>query len=81
MCFVYILYSNSLDRFYVGATCDDLSNRFRKHNAKHKGFTGKANDWKLMFFEQFESKQEAWAREKFIKNKKSRNFLLFLINN
>jgi putative endonuclease len=35
---VYILYSASLDKFYVGYTAQ-LEERFLRHNQKSKGFT------------------------------------------
>ncbi|MCF8235438.1 MAG: GIY-YIG nuclease family protein, partial [Bacteroidales bacterium] len=47
--YCYILYSKSLDRFYIGATHDDLKSRVEKHNqgtyGKHR-FTSTADDWK-----------------------------------
>jgi putative endonuclease len=42
----YILHSDQLDKFYIGATDADLTERLRKHLSDHKGFTGKAKDWK-----------------------------------
>ena len=44
---VYIIYSASLDKFYVGYTGDEINSRLHKHNANHKGFTGKRSDWIL----------------------------------
>jgi putative endonuclease len=80
MCFTYILYSTTLDKYYVGFTCDDLEERLRKHNSHHKGFTGKTNDWKLVYFESFKTKEEAYARERQIKGWKSRQMIASLIN-
>ncbi|WP_255897895.1 GIY-YIG nuclease family protein, partial [Paradesertivirga mongoliensis] len=37
---VYIQYSQSLDKYYVGCT-SDVSERLKKHNTNHSGFTGK----------------------------------------
>ncbi len=72
MCFCYILFSKSLNRYYIGHTCDNLPERIRKHNSNHKGFTGKANDWKIVLREAFASKKEAYHRERIIKSWKSR---------
>ena len=72
---VYILYSTILDKYYIGYTADDISERIRKHNSNHKGFTGKVNDWLLKYTEQFESKELAMKREKEIKSKKSRKYI------
>ncbi len=52
MYFFYILYSTSIDKYYVGHTLD-LPERLRKHNTNHKGFTGKTSDWKIFYSEQF----------------------------
>jgi hypothetical protein len=38
---VYILQSTRRDRFYIGHTGDELSERIRKHNTTHKGCTAK----------------------------------------
>ena len=72
MCFVYILHSEALDRYYVGATCDDLESRINKHLSKHRGFTARTKDWVLVYHEAFQTKQEAFNREKQIKSWKSK---------
>lgn len=72
MCFTYILYSKLLDIFYICHTCEELSERLRKHNTNHKGFTSKANDWKLVFTQEFNSKSEAYQFELKLKSWKSR---------
>ncbi|SHH53281.1 GIY-YIG nuclease family protein [Winogradskyella jejuensis] len=76
---VYIIYSNKIDKFYVGYSGDILEERIRKHNTNHKGFTGKANDWELKYFEEYSEKSEAIKRELSIKNKKSRKHIERLI--
>ena len=68
MCCTYIIYSNNIDKFYIGYSCSDINARLEKHNQNHKGFTGKANDWKLVYTEYFDSKSEAMLREKQIKS-------------
>jgi putative endonuclease len=57
-----------------------LENRLNNHNYKHKGFSAAANDWIIVYYETFNTKKDAMLREKQIKNKKSRNYLLFLIS-
>ena len=76
---VYILYSATKNKFYIGFTSDDLEERIRKHNSNHKGFTGNVNDWVLSYFESFELKAEAFAREREIKKWKSRKKIEELI--
>ncbi|WP_353963221.1 GIY-YIG nuclease family protein, partial [Aequorivita sediminis] len=56
--FVYILYSHTLDRYYVGST-EDISHRLREHLWNHKGFTSKAKDWELKYSEIFKTRSEA----------------------
>ena len=80
MCyFVYILYSVSRDRYYIGYTAS-LQGRLEKHNQKHVGFTGRIKDWKLVWSEGFETKAEAMRREKQFKSWKSRTNIEALIN-
>jgi putative endonuclease len=71
----YILYSASLDKFYIGHTGDELNERLRRHLSDHDGFTSKAKDWKITYFEEFEFKQEAYARERQIKSWKSKKLI------
>jgi putative endonuclease len=74
----YILYSKISDRYYIGST-GELSERLVKHNARHKGFTGQANDWVIVHSEPFSTKSEALKREKEIKGWKSRAMIERLI--
>ena len=76
---VYIIYSTSLDKYYVGH-CEDLTNRLYRHNNSGSKYTKKANDWKPVYTEIFMTKGEALRRELEIKNKKSRSYIHRLIN-
>jgi len=67
----YILFSETLDKFYLGHS-NNLPERIRKHNSNHKGFTGKVADWRLVCSEEFQSKNEAYARERQVKAWKNR---------
>ena len=69
---VYILFSSTANKYYIGFTGDDLAERLRKHNTDHKGFTGKKHNWRMVYTECFEIKADAIKREKEIKNWKSR---------
>ena len=69
--YLYILYSKSEDKYYIGHTAD-IKGRLLKHNANHKGFTGKNNDWEILYSEIYSTKTEAYARERQIKKWKSR---------
>ncbi len=76
---VYILYSIIRNKYYIGFTSDELSERLRKHNSNHKGFTGKIADWKIVYFQTFHQKNEAMKREAEIKSWKSRRRIKQLI--
>ena len=80
MCYTYILYSKAISHYYVGYTCDDLQERLRSHNTNHKGYTGKTNDWEVVYYEKYESKIAAYAREREIKSKKSKSYIKNLIH-
>ena len=81
MAAVYILYSKSLDKFYIGS-CKDLVERIKQHRDHEfdKAFTLKAVDWTLHFsiedlhYEQarkIESHIKRMKSSKYIKNLKS----------
>ena len=75
---LYILYSESFDRFYVGYT-NDFERRLSEHNRKKGKFTDSGIPWKLVYSETFTSKKDAMAREKYIKTRKSKAFIKILI--
>jgi putative endonuclease len=76
---VYILFSKSRNRYYIGSTGDNLTERIRRHNSAHKGFTANTTDWKHVYTEKFDSKIEALKRERQIKSWKSRLMIENLI--
>ena len=75
---VYILFSESKNRFYVGFT-SNLEERIVRHNQRSKGFTGSVNDWKVVYTELYNTKEEAHNRELQIKAWKSRKKIVELI--
>ena len=76
---VYILYSETKNKYYVGYTRDSITERIRKHNSNHKGFTGETGDWEMKYSEIFETNKEAINREKQIKGWKSKKLIEKLI--
>lgn len=80
MNFFYILYSKTLNQYYIGHTSEGLDERLRKHLSNHSGFTGKAKDWIVIYFEEFETKSLAYKRELEVKKWKSRVRVEKLIN-
>ena len=77
--FTYILFSATANKFYVGHTSEPIGERLRKHNSNHKGFTGKYQDWEIVYSEQFSNKSEAYQRERQIKSWKSKESIIELI--
>jgi putative endonuclease len=72
---VYIIYSPSIDKYYVGHT-ENLNKRIEEHRLKKN--LG-ANDWLLKYSETFFTRSEAMVREVEIKKKKRRTYLEWLI--
>ena len=78
MYIVYILYSASADRYYVGCT-NDINRRLKEHNRIKGKYTDRGIPWELRYTEEFATREEARKREAFIKNKKSRVYIEELI--
>ena len=78
MAVVSILYSNSLDKYYVGST-KDIFDRLQRHNRGTEKFTSTGIPWLLKYTEEFEEIANARRRESKIKKKKSRKYLELLI--
>jgi len=72
MASVYILFSEELNKYYIGSTTVSIEDRLKKHLSNHKGFTGRAKDWLLVYSEEYSDKQDALIREKQIKSWKSK---------
>lgn len=76
---VYILYSPTLDKFYVGYTAEPIGERLRRHLTNHHGFTSKAKDWRVVYQEKFDTKKLASQREREIKSWKSKSRIISLV--
>lgn len=59
MFITYILFSETLQKFYIGYTSMDVNLRLTKHLANHKGFTSRAKDWLVVYTEEFTNKEAA----------------------
>ena len=77
--YIYILYSLSLDKYYIGSTSVHPTLRLRKHLANHRGFTNRAKDWEIVHTEAFCSKDLALKRELQIKAWKNKTKVAQLI--
>ena len=78
MPFTYILYSEKLNKYYIGA-CIDMDRRLYEHNIGHSKFTSTGIPWIVKYTETFETLQEAKKRELAIKKMKSRKYIESLI--
>jgi putative endonuclease len=74
MPFVYIIYSQKLNKYYVGA-CIDLERRLYEHSIGHSKFTSTGMPWILKHSEAFPTLEEAKKRESIIKKMKSRKYI------
>jgi len=79
MAHTYVLYSASLNKYYIGCTETTVGERLEKHLRNHKGFTGTAKDWQVVWSQSFETKTEAYAMERKIKAWKSTKAIVRLI--
>ncbi|MBE0678074.1 MAG: GIY-YIG nuclease family protein [Bacteroidales bacterium] len=75
---VYILYSEKIDKYYIGYS-SNVPVRLRKHNNASKGFTNSGKPWSIVYTEVFDNKPDASAREKQLKGWKNRARLETLI--
>lgn len=78
--FIYILYSQSRDRYYIGS-CADVEQRLVRHNAGATLSTKSGRPWKVAYTETHPKKSEALKRENYLKRLKSRMYLENLIKN
>jgi len=78
MASVYILQSESTDRFYVGST-SDLNRRVSEHARNHTPSTRNRGPWKLVHREDFATLAEAHGRESEIKRWKSARLIREMI--
>jgi len=74
MYYTYILYSESLRKYYVGHT-KDLEKRFIEHNRAKSKYTRIGVPWKLVKYFQIETKAEANRLEIKIKQRGCKRFL------
>ena len=78
MYYCYILYSEKLDKYYIGST-SNIEGRLQRHNTSKKGFTSTGKPWMLRYYESFETKKEAMQREFQLKRQKNREMIKSLI--
>ena len=70
MAFTHVLYSSSLDRFYIGCT-NDVHARLIRHNAGYEKYTRKGRPWSLVWTTKKNLKGNAMVLERKLKKSKS----------
>jgi putative endonuclease len=74
MFFVYILFSKSIQKYYVGST-HDLNDRIKRHNAGESNYTRKGAPWDLIHVIEMSTRAEAMQFEKRIKKRGIKRFI------
>ena len=79
MYYLYILYSQSARKYYVGSS-NDISRRLLEHNdVESSHYTKRHQPWKLVYAEKYVSKTFAIQRERYIKRMKSKKYIERLV--
>ena len=72
--YTYIAYNTKHDKFYIGQT-NNLDRRTVEHNLGVSNYTSKYDgEWKLVYYETFDSRSDAMKRERFLKKQKNKKF-------
>ena len=74
MCTVYILYSNTSSRYYVGQT-SDINQRLERHNQGRVKSTKHGIPWEIFLQLDVSTRSEAMILEKQIKKRGARRYI------
>jgi len=74
MWYVYVLSSRKKDSWYIGST-RDLQKRILRHNSGKNKSTKHGIPWKLIYCEISLNRNDARAREKYLKSGMGRKYL------
>ena len=78
MYYVYILYSEKCNRYYIGYSAD-INARIVRHNSGMVSATRNCTPYKICRFKEFNNKMDARKEEIRIKKQKSRTYIESLI--
>ncbi|MFA9392630.1 MAG: GIY-YIG nuclease family protein [Prolixibacteraceae bacterium] len=76
--YIYILFSENMNRFYVGVTQKSVEQRLDKHNTHAYGrhrYTASDTDWCVFFVIEVNNYSHAVRIERKIKSMKSRTYI------
>lgn len=74
MLYTYVLKSKKDKKLYTGC-CNDLRKRFKQHNEGKVVSTKGRGSFDLIYYEACLNKQDAYAREKFLKTSMGKRYL------
>ena len=75
--YVYILYSEVQDKYYIGST-QDVTERLDRHNSGKEKYTSKYIPWNLVLSLEKETRSETYQLEIKIKNLNREKLLKFI---
>ncbi|MGB2869784.1 MAG: GIY-YIG nuclease family protein [Bacteroidota bacterium] len=79
MYFVYVLRSLKDNKNYTGST-ENVAKRLKEHNAGKTESTRRRRPFELVYQEEFNTREEAEAREKYLKSGKGREELKLILD-
>ena len=74
MFYAYVIKSINHDFFYKGH-CEDLDVRLEQHNSGQTNSIKPYIPFKMIYFEEFDTREEAITREKYFKSSAGRRYL------
>lgn len=78
--FSYILKSEKTGRYYIGSSSDPITRLLERHNKRLVRSTKSGVPWKIVYQEEFLTRQDAYRREMQIKRYKSGEAFKKLVN-
>ncbi len=73
MFFVYVLYSDGFDKYYVGLS-ENVDKRLKEHNEGQNKSTKPYIPWRVVHLEEYKTRNEARTREKYLKSASGRRW-------
>ena len=74
MFYAYVLKSLNFDFYYKGH-CQNIKERLKQHNSGTTSSIKKYVPFEVVYFEEFENREDAVKREKYFKSSAGRRFL------
>ncbi len=72
--YVYVIQSKKSGRYYIGIT-NSLDRRLEEHNRGHTKSTRGKGPWEIVYSEEYEEREIALRREKYLKSYRGREEL------